>query len=36
MMGWEADERKNLIRDLKRSRQERDVMKVSAQISGEA
>lgn len=27
MMGWEADERKNLIRDLKRSRQERDVMK---------
>ncbi|KAK6031604.1 GRIP domain protein [Ostertagia ostertagi] len=27
MMGWEADEKQNLVRDLKRSRQERDVMK---------
>ncbi|WKY15139.1 hypothetical protein Q1695_000556 [Nippostrongylus brasiliensis] len=27
MMSWRADEKKNLIRDLKRSRQERDVMK---------
>ncbi|XGW35761.1 hypothetical protein V3C99_019167, partial [Haemonchus contortus] len=27
MMGWEADEKQNLVRDLKRSRQEREVMK---------
>ncbi|KAK5968687.1 hypothetical protein GCK32_000291 [Trichostrongylus colubriformis] len=27
MMGWEADEKQNLLRDLKRSRQERELMK---------
>ncbi|VDK63504.1 unnamed protein product [Cylicostephanus goldi] len=29
MMSWEADERESLAKDLLRSRQERDVLKVS-------
>ncbi|VDO20002.1 unnamed protein product [Haemonchus placei] len=35
MMGWEADEKQNLVRDLKRSRQEREVMKTRMKFESE-